>query len=82
MKHKKDKEPDRILIPGKPDYDRCDNKVVSARYTLYNFLPVVSLASSRFTACIQPKGEKKHGYVGGGNPEYSLIRKCTAAVDP
>lgn len=39
---KKDKEPDRILLPGKPDFDRCDNKVVSARYTIYNFLPVVS----------------------------------------
>ena len=42
MAKKKEKEPDRVLIPGKPDLDRCDNKVVSARYTLYNFIPVVS----------------------------------------
>ena len=41
MGKKKEKEPDRVLIPGKPDLDRCDNKVVSARYTIYNFLPVV-----------------------------------------
>jgi hypothetical protein len=35
-------EADRLLVLGRPDYDRCDNKVVSARYTIYNFLPVVS----------------------------------------
>jgi hypothetical protein len=35
-------EADRLLVLGRPDYDRCDNKVVSARYTFYNFLPVVS----------------------------------------
>uniref|UniRef100_A0A7S3KZS3 P-type sodium-transporting ATPase4 n=1 Tax=Amphora coffeiformis TaxID=265554 RepID=A0A7S3KZS3_9STRA len=40
MGKKKEKEPDRILLPGKPDLDRCDNKVVSARYTIYNFIPV------------------------------------------
>ena len=34
-------EADRLLVLGKPDYDRCDNKVVSARYTIYNFIPVV-----------------------------------------
>jgi len=42
MAKKKEKEPDRILLPGKPDLERCDNKVVSARYTIYNFIPVVS----------------------------------------
>ena len=41
MGKKKEKEPDRVLVPGKPDLERCDNKVVSARYTVYNFLPVV-----------------------------------------
>lgn len=41
MPKKKEKEPDRVLLPGKPDFERCDNKVVSARYTIYNFLPVV-----------------------------------------
>lgn len=35
-------EADRLLVLGKPDNDRCDNKVVSARYTIYNFLPAVS----------------------------------------
>jgi hypothetical protein len=40
-KKKKVKEPDRVLIPGRPDLDRCDNKVVSARYTAVTFLPVV-----------------------------------------
>ena len=42
-KKKNKKEPDRVLIAGKPDYERCDNKVVSARYTPLTFLPVVRL---------------------------------------
>ncbi len=40
-KRKKVKEPDRVLVPGRPDLERCDNKVVSARYTAVTFLPVV-----------------------------------------
>ena len=40
-KKEKAKEPDRILIAGKPDLDRCNNEVVSARYTALNFIPVV-----------------------------------------
>jgi hypothetical protein len=40
-KEKKVKEPDRVLIPGRPDLEQCDNKVVSARYTAVTFLPVV-----------------------------------------
>jgi hypothetical protein len=36
------KEPEtaeRILIAGKANGDRCDNKVKSARYTLVTFFP-------------------------------------------
>lgn len=40
-KEKKAKAPDRVLIPGRPDLEQCDNKVVSARYTAVTFLPVV-----------------------------------------
>jgi hypothetical protein len=40
-KEKKVKEPDRVLMPGKPDLEQCNNKVVSARYTAVTFLPVV-----------------------------------------
>lgn len=40
-KKKKEIQPDRILLPGKPNYEHCDNKVVSARYTLVTFFPVV-----------------------------------------
>ena len=47
MAKKKEKEPDRILLPGKPDYEQVDNKVVSARYTLITFFPMVSLAITR-----------------------------------
>jgi hypothetical protein len=41
MARPKAKEPDRVLICGKPDFDRCDNKVTTARYTVVTFLPVV-----------------------------------------
>ncbi|GAX21711.1 phospholipid-transporting ATPase [Fistulifera solaris] len=40
-------EADRLLVLGRPDYDRCDNKVVSARYTFYNFLPVATMEQFR-----------------------------------
>ena len=39
---KEEPEADRVLIPGRPSLDRCDNKVVSAKYTAWNFLPLVS----------------------------------------
>ena len=35
------KESDRILLPGKPDFERCDNRVISARYTALSFFPMV-----------------------------------------
>ncbi|KAL7575732.1 hypothetical protein ACA910_003065 [Epithemia clementina (nom. ined.)] len=41
------KEPDHILLPGKPDLERCDNRVVSARYTPYSFIPVATLEQFR-----------------------------------
>jgi len=37
----KPREPDRVLVLGKPDYERCDNKVITSRYTIVSFLPVV-----------------------------------------
>jgi hypothetical protein len=47
MPRVKAKEPDRVLICGRPDFDRCDNKVTTARYTALTFLPVVF----GYTAC-------------------------------
>jgi hypothetical protein len=41
MPRPKAKEPDRVLICGRPDFDRCDNQVTTARYTALTFLPVV-----------------------------------------
>jgi hypothetical protein len=35
------KKADRILIAAKGELDQCDNKVVSARYTLITFFPLV-----------------------------------------
>ena len=34
-------EGDRVLIAGRPNYDRVDNEVITSRYTLLNFLPLV-----------------------------------------
>lgn len=50
--------PDRILVPGKSNLDRCDNKVVSARYTALTFFPVVrvSLRSIRAVLLLLLRG--------------------------
>ena len=33
---------DRVLIAGLPDYTRCDNTLITSKYTILNFLPLVS----------------------------------------
>jgi hypothetical protein len=37
----KEEEGDRILLVGQPDFERCDNKVITSKYSLLSFLPVV-----------------------------------------
>lgn len=32
---------DRVLIAGKPDYNRCDNMITTSKYTVWSFLPLV-----------------------------------------
>ena len=32
---------DRKLVAGRPDLERCDNKISTAKYTPLNFLPIV-----------------------------------------
>ena len=48
MARSKAKEPDRVLICGKPDFDRCDNQVTTARYTALTFFPVVRCVVCRY----------------------------------
>jgi hypothetical protein len=36
-------EGDRILVGGQPALNRCNNKVVTSKYSLLSFLPLVSL---------------------------------------
>jgi len=43
-------EDDRVLLAGKPDYERCDNKICTSKYTLLSFLPVAVLEQFRRTA--------------------------------
>jgi hypothetical protein len=61
--NKKKVEPDRVLILGKPDWNRCDNEVVSARYTLWTFFPKVSRIGKSYNNCClfvcRRKKEKK-----------------------
>ena len=33
---------ERLLLAGRPDFERCDNNVVTAKYTALTFLPMVS----------------------------------------
>ena len=39
-------EGDRVLLAGKPDYDRCDNMITTSRYTSWNFIFVVRIPST------------------------------------
>lgn len=42
-KHKAEKdEGPRILLAGRPDLERCDNKISTSKYSLLSFIPVVS----------------------------------------
>ena len=73
MAKKKVKEPDRVLIGGKPDLDQCDNKVVSARYTALNFLPVVRVCGAR--SGIFPPSEREDDREG-----LSSCDNCAVAL--
>ncbi|KAG7346626.1 phospholipid-translocating P-type ATPase, flippase [Nitzschia inconspicua] len=33
-------EGDRVLVAGRPNYNRCDNMIVTSKYTAWSFLPV------------------------------------------
>ena len=33
----------RLLMAGQPDYTRCDNTLITSKYTILNFLPIVSI---------------------------------------
>jgi hypothetical protein len=35
-------EGDRVLVVGRPNLNRCDNMIVTSKYTAWSFLPVVS----------------------------------------
>ena len=39
---------DRVLVAGLPDYTRCDNTLITSKYTPWNFLPLVR---SLFVSC-------------------------------
>lgn len=39
--HERD-ETERILVAGRPNYQRCDNTVITAKFTVFTFLPLVS----------------------------------------
>eukprot|EP00934_Nitzschia_sp_Nitz4_P003792 Nitzschia sp. Nitz4//scaffold193_size40683//22974//28351//NITZ4_007501-RA/size40683-augustus-gene-0.57-mRNA-1//-1//CDS//3329540285//3782//frame0 len=33
-------EGDRVLVAGKPDFNRCDNMITTSKFTVWNFLPL------------------------------------------
>ena len=35
-------ETERVLIAARPNYHRCDNTVITAKFTVFTFLPLVS----------------------------------------
>mmetsp|Transcript_15351 Transcript_15351/g.38040 ORF Transcript_15351/g.38040 Transcript_15351/m.38040 type:complete len:1784 (+) Transcript_15351:307-5658(+) len=38
--HSKVEDSDRVLVAGRPNYNRCDNVIVTSKYTAWTFLPV------------------------------------------
>eukprot|EP00538_Stauroneis_constricta_P006052 CAMPEP_0119547482 /NCGR_PEP_ID=MMETSP1352-20130426/1593_1 /TAXON_ID=265584 /ORGANISM="Stauroneis constricta, Strain CCMP1120" /LENGTH=1822 /DNA_ID=CAMNT_0007592425 /DNA_START=311 /DNA_END=5779 /DNA_ORIENTATION=+ len=38
---------DRVLLAGKPDYDRCNNRITTSKYTLLSFIPIAVLEQFR-----------------------------------
>lgn len=63
-------ESHRVVVAGRPNYNRCDNMIVTSKYTAWSFLPVVSTELfSRFAghvhvggrrlACPFPPGSKR-----------------------
>ncbi|EEC45989.1 P4, P type ATPase, partial [Phaeodactylum tricornutum CCAP 1055/1] len=72
--------PDRILVPGKSNLDRCDNKVVSARYTALTFFPVAILEQFRrfanlyflIVGCIMALGEYTDAFETAISPWTTL----------
>lgn len=43
---------DRILVAGKPAFNRCDNKITTYKYTLWSFIPVVSKRQCLYIAAM------------------------------
>lgn len=39
-----DEDADRVLVAGRPDFNRCDNMTTTSKYTVWTFLPVVRVA--------------------------------------
>lgn len=39
---------DRVLVAGRPDYNRCDNMITTSKYTVWNFFPIVSMSLWRY----------------------------------
>jgi hypothetical protein len=41
-----DDHADRVLVAGRPNLERCDNMITTAKYTIWTFLPVVRRLST------------------------------------
>ena len=52
VKLKEEDGTDRKLQAGKPDYTRCDNTLITSKYTFLNFLPIVSSYNYSSLNCI------------------------------
>jgi len=49
-KRKQEDESPRILLAGRPDHERCDNKISTSKYSFISFLPVATLEQFRRVA--------------------------------
>jgi hypothetical protein len=62
-KHHHD-EGERVLVAGRPNYNRCDNMIVTSKYTLWSFLPVVSYIISFEKQCVEASNDVLQSFLG------------------
>ena len=79
--HSKVEDSDRVLVAGRPNYNRCDNVIVTSKYTVWSFLPVVRLYLF-VTACVPCAREYIYIYIYGCVCAWVVVCVCVCCRRP
>ena len=52
---------DRKLVAGRPDLERCDNKISTSKYTVLNFFPIVSMVRQKMNNLVMARTQSLIG---------------------